>query len=345
MDKKIGVVILNYNGKKHLETFLPSVISNSEGAEIVVADNGSTDDSLAYLETFGDAIKTMVLDKNYGFSEGYNQALKHYCADYYVLLNSDIEVTKGWLLPMYEALEKDPTIAACQPKILAYKDKTKFEHAGAAGGWMDTLAYPFCRGRVFYETETDLGQYDSEAEIFWASGAALFIRATLFHGIGGFDPDYFAHMEEIDLCWRLKRAGFKIKAIPSSVVYHIGGGTLDYLSTRKSYLNFRNSMMTIFKNEPISKLLWFFPLRLILDGIAGGMYLLKGEFRFIPTIIAAHFAFYGTIFKTIKKRKLFSQYIENQRIAPFNKKAIYKGSIVWAYFVKKKKTFIQLINN
>ena len=344
MDKKIGVVILNYNGKKYLETFLPKVIACSEGAEIVVADNASTDDSLAYLKTFGDTVKTIILDKNYGFSDGYNQALKYYCADYYVLLNSDIEVTQGWLKPMLFALENDETIAACQPKILAYKDKTKFEHAGAAGGWMDVLAYPFCRGRVFYETEKDLGQYDEEAEIFWASGAAMFIRANLFHGIGGFDPDYFAHMEEIDLCWRLKRAGFKVKAVPSSVVYHVGGGTLDYLSTFKSYLNFRNSMMTIFKNESVLKLLWFMPLRLILDGIAGGMYLLKGEFRFIPTIIRAHFAFYGSIFKTISKRKLYSQYVENQRIAPFNKTAIYKGSVIFDYFLKKKKTFKELVN-
>jgi GT2 family glycosyltransferase len=337
--KKTAVVILNYNGKKHLETFLPNVIRCSEGAEIVVADNGSTDDSLAYLKTFGEAIEIIVLDKNYGFAEGYNQALKNYCSDYYILLNSDIEVNEGWISPLVKMLESDEKIAACQPKILSYKDKTKFEHAGAGGGWMDFFAYPFCRGRVFYETENDLGQYDDESEIFWASGAAMCIKAKLFHGLGGFDGDYFAHMEEIDLCWRAKKAGFRIMVAPSSVVYHVGGGTLDYLSTFKSFLNFRNSLMTILKNESALKLVWFLPFRMILDGFAAGMYLIKGEFRFIWTILRAHFAFYFSFFSTLKKRRINHQLIENQRIAPENKVGILNKSIVWNYFFKKKKTF------
>ncbi len=340
---KTGIVILNYNGRKHLETFLPNVIANSAGAEIVVADNGSTDDSLAYLRSFGSQIETIVLDKNYGFAEGYNQALKDYCTDYYILLNSDIEVSENWITPLIAALNNDETVAACQPKILSYKDKTKFEHAGAAGGWIDSLGYPFCRGRIFYDTETDTGQYDSEEEIFWASGAALCIRAKLFHGLGGFDGDYFAHMEEIDLCWRLKRAGFKIKVAPQSVVYHVGGGTLDYLSTFKSYLNFRNSLFTYLKNMPVGKLLWFIPLRLVLDGVAAGMYLLKGEFRFIPTILKAHFAVYGDFLKTIEKRKKYNQLIENQRIAPENKNAILKKSLLIEYFLKKKKKWSEIV--
>ncbi len=339
---KIGVVILNYNGEKHLKTFLPKVIANSPEAEIVVADNGSTDGSLAYLSKFGSQIKIIKLDKNYGFAEGYNQALKRYTSKYYILLNSDIEVSKNWIMPLVLELEKDKTVAACQPKILSHQNINRFEHAGAAGGWMDYLGYPFCRGRVFFQTEEDQAQYNNTEEIFWASGAALCIRAELFHNIGGFDGDYFAHMEEIDLCWRLKRAGFKIKAVGNSVIYHVGGGTLDYQSTFKSYLNFRNSLFTYLKNEPSSKLWWFIPLRMMLDGLAAMMYILKGEFRFIPTILKAHFSFYTNIFYTLKKRKKYNELIENQRIAPFNETGILKKSIVWAYFLQKKKTFQEI---
>jgi GT2 family glycosyltransferase len=339
MMKKTTVVILNYNGEKHLSTFLPTVIKNSPQAVIVVADNGSTDESLTYLNTLGDAIQIIVLDKNYGFAEGYNQALKHCLSDYYILLNSDVLVTEGWLSPLIAQLESGEHIAACQPKILSYKNKDKFEHAGASGGFMDIWRYPFCRGRVFYEAETDNNQYDDVREVFWASGACMAIKAPLFKNFGGFDSEYFAHMEEIDLCWRMKRAGYSIFATPTSVVYHVGGGTLDYYSPFKSYLNFRNSLMTIFKNESWWRLSWFFLFRLILDGVAGGMYLLKGEFRLLYTIIEAHFGFYKRIFSVLEKRRLYNQLIQQHRIGQENKVGFINKSIIFHYFLKKNRTF------
>jgi GT2 family glycosyltransferase len=336
----VAVVILNYNGRAYLEQFLPAVLASSYGnLSIIIADNASSDDSIAFLQDHYPSLRIVSLSQNYGFAEGYNQALKQIKSDYYILLNSDIEVKSDWISPLITVLEKDKTVAAVQPKILSYKDKTKFEHAGAAGGWIDTFAYPFCRGRIFNDTETDEGQYDNQAEIFWASGAALCIRGELFHQIGGFDGDYFAHMEEIDLCWRLKRAGYKIMVEPKSVVYHVGGGTLDYASPFKVFLNFRNSLYTIVKNEPWSKLVWFFVVRLLLDGLSGILYLSKGQFQLTWQILRAHFVFYGNISKTLQKRKSYNEKIAQCRIAPENKTTIHSQSIVFQYFIQKKKRF------
>ena len=255
------------------------------------------------------------------------------------MLNSDVEVTPDWLSPIIELMEEDATIAACQPKILAYHQKNKFEHAGAAGGYMDTLGYPLCRGRILEYCEEDKGQYDTTEEIFWASGAALVIRGDLYHAIGGLDGDYFAHMEEIDLCWRLKKAGYKIVIQPKSVVYHVGGGTLAYQSPRKTFLNFRNSLATLLKNERVGKLCWLIPTRLVLDGIAGMMFLSKGQFKNIIQIIKAHFSFYGRIPSLLKKRRRNKELIEKIKIAPTNKIGRLGSSMIWKYYLEGKKTF------
>lgn len=340
---QISIVILNYNGKKHLTQFLPSVIKNlTANSELIIADNASTDDSIAFLREHYPSLQIILLDKNYGFAEGYNQALKQIKSDIYILLNSDVAVTEGWIENLTSPFQFDNTIAAIQPKILSFNKKQLFEHAGAAGGWMDSLAYPFCKGRIFNDVEEDKGQYDKQSEIFWASGAAMCIKADLFHQIGGFDGDYFAHMEEIDLCWRLKRAGFKIIAAPQSVVYHLGGGTLDYASPFKVFLNFRNSLSTIVKNSPSYKLVWFIFFRLCLDGIAGIFYLSKRNYNLTWTIIKAHFAFYAIFFKVLAKRKKYNQLIEQCKIGDSNNAGVFNQSIVYQYFIKKKKTFTDL---
>lgn len=340
----VAVVILNFNGKDYLEAFLPSVIASTyDNLQIVVADNGSTDDSIRFLQTSFPDIRIIDLKENSGFAEGYNRALKEVEASYYVLLNSDVEVTPGWIDPIIELMERDQTIAACQPKIKAEANRAAFEYAGASGGWMDFLGYPFCRGRIFAVTEIDEGQYDDTQEIFWASGAAMFIRSKLFHRIGGFDPDYFAHAEEIDLCWRLKRAGYKIMVRPQSVVYHVGGGTLSYATPRKTYLNFRNSLYTILKNEPIKKLYWLLPLRLFMDGLAAGLFLMQGRLAHIVAIVSAHWRFFGSFSKFYQKRALYQDKIAQVSIqAKPNMKAQYPASIVWKYYALKKRFFKQL---
>ncbi len=341
---EVAIVILNYNGRGYLEKFLPAAANSLyDNLEIIVADNGSTDDSVAFLQEHFPQIKCLQLKTNYGFAEGYNQALAEVTADYYVLLNSDVEVPSGWLMPLIAYMEKHPQVAACQPKIKSQLKKDQFEYAGAAGGWMDTLGYPFCRGRIFDMVEKDIGQYNDTTEIFWASGAALVIRAPLFHRIGGFDGDYFAHAEEIDLCWRLKRAGYQIVAIPEAEVYHVGGGTLEYNTPRKAYLNFRNSLFTLLKNEPVSKLLWLLPLRLVLDGLAGVLFLSQGKYQHIQSIIRAHWNFLPNIGKAWKKRKAYNQQIQSMRIGPANQQGIYHGSVVWQYYAAGKNRFKQLI--
>ena len=361
---KVAIVILNYNTKKYLTQFLPSVCMAHYGnMEIFVADNGSTDGSILTVQEMNlegipaslgvDKIKVIDLVKNYGFAKGYNEALKHPKLapkgkdadngfDYYILLNSDVRVSAGWIQPVVEMMERDKTIAAAQPKILSYQKKKRFEYAGASGGWMDALGYPLSRGRIFDTVEKDKNQYNDEAEIFWASGAAMFVNADLYHRFDGFDDEHWAHMEEIDLCWRFKRAGYKVKVNPFGVVRHVGGGTLDYQSPNKTYLNFRNSLYTIVKNESGLKLLWLFPMRLLLDGLAGLVYLSKGEFKHIQAILKAHFSFYGNIFIVLNKRKKYAQIIENERIATPNTVGILRGSIVWKYYIQKKKTFSEL---
>lgn len=351
---KVSIVILNYNGRKYLEQFLPSVVKYSDAKrvensfftpEIVVADNASTDDSIEFLKTNYPEITRLQLDKNYGFAEGYNQALKDIKTDIYVLLNSDVEVTENWLAPIVTVLKMNRTIVACQPKIRAYHNKTHFEHAGAAGGYMDSLGYPFCRGRIFDNVEADNGQYDNQHEIFWATGAALFIKAAQFHKIGGFDGDYFAHMEEIDLCWRLRKAGYQIMVVPQSTVYHVGGGTLDTENPYKTYLNFRNNLITILKNENGWKVYYIFFTRLILDGLAGLKFLIEGKFKNIWAIIKAHFYIYFHPIIILHKRMKAQQLIDEMYIGKPRKKGKINGSIVLKYYLQGKKTFKDLMRN
>ncbi|MBK8967332.1 MAG: riboflavin biosynthesis protein RibF [Saprospiraceae bacterium] len=338
----VSIVILNYNTREHLERFLPAVVQYSGQARIVVADNGSPDDSIAFVRRHYPAVEVLDLRENFGFAKGYNVALDQVQSDFYVILNSDVEVTPGWMEPVLEAMRTNPAIAVAQPKILAWHDKARFEYAGAAGGWIDFLGYPFCRGRIFSRNEEDKGQYDSAQECFWASGAAFFIRAELFRNFGGFDGDYFAHNEEIDLCWRLKRAGYQVWCFPQSVVYHLGGGTLEYENPRKVFLNFRNSLFSLLKNEPAGKLLWLLPARLMLDGLAALRFALKGQFRAIRAIAAAHFSFYKNFNHTLRKRRAVAEIVEKQRIGTENKAGVYPGSIVFAHYARRVKRFSQL---
>lgn len=340
----VSVVILNYNGLEYLQKFLPTLLKTSyENLEIIIADNGSTDTSLDFLKKQYPDLQVIRMGKNYGFAGGYNQCLKHIEADYYVLLNSDVEVSPNWIQPVIEQMERDASIGACQPKIISYQDKSVFEYAGGAGGWIDAMGIPFCKGRIFDVLEKDQGQYDQIEEIFWASGAAFFIRAQLFHDLDGFDADFFAHVEEIDLCWRIKRAGYKVMTVPSSTVYHFGGGTLNYNNPKKTYLNFRNSLFMLLKNEPFQKLLWVIPTRLIVDGMAGVLFLFSGKFRHIQSIVQAHWSFFRHFQHTLKKRKFYDELIQKTRIAPQeNRTGILAGSIIWKYYALRKKYFTQL---
>ena len=301
---RVAVVILNWNGKKFFEKFLPSLLENSSNkADIIVADNASSDGSADYLKSNFPAVRIIQHDKNFGFAKGYNLALAQVEADYYILLNSDIEVTPNWIQPVIDLMESDASIAACQPKIRSYDEPQKFEYAGAAGGFIDKYGYPFCRGRMFLSIEEDDGQYDDTIEIFWATGACMFVRASLFHKFGGLDEDFFAHMEEIDFCWRLKNEGYKIMYCPQSVVYHIGGGTLPKISWRKTYLNFRNNCILLYKNLPDNLLLEVFAKRLVLDGIAAMKFLITAGFKDFFAVSKAHFSFYSSLSKTRQKRK------------------------------------------
>jgi riboflavin kinase/FMN adenylyltransferase len=341
---KVAVVILNYNGAQHLKTYLPSLLKSTyPNFDIIVADNDSSDDSVHFLEEYYPKIRLIELPENYGYAGGYNEALKQVSgAEYLVLLNSDIEVSPSWIEPIIHLMEQDQSIAAAQPKVLSYHERHQFEYAGASGGFMDALGYPFCRGRIFAETEKDQGQYEQTREIFWASGAAMFMRAALFQKMGGFDADYFAHAEEIDLCWRLKLAGYKVVARPQSVVYHLGGGTLAYNTPRKTYLNFRNSLFTILKNEDGTKLLWLLPLRLVLDGLAAFLFLSQGRFEHVGAIFRAHWHFFPKIGQTLKKRKANRTLIEQNRFGPPSKGGIYQGSIAFDYYGRGKDKFSEL---
>jgi len=264
----VAVVILNWNGKKFLEKFLPSVVSNSGDAEIIMADNNSSDDSISFMAINYPNIRIIKNSENGGFAKGYNDALKQIKSDYYILLNSDIEVTPNWIDPLFDLMENDSMIAACQPKLRSYYQQDEFEYAGAAGGFIDKWGYPFCRGRIFGHLEKDEAQYENVEEVFWATGAAMFVRAKYFWEVGGLDEDFFAHMEEIDLCWRLKNKGYKIMVHPQSVVFHVGGGTLPKNSPTKTYLNFRNNFYLLYKNLPKKRFKRVFIFRLIWDGVA-----------------------------------------------------------------------------
>ena len=337
MAPTIAIVILNWNGRKYLEKFLPFVTASIiPGAEVIVADNASTDDSIAFVQEKYPGLRIIALDRNYGFAGGYNEALKQVQSDYYVLLNSDVEVHPGWLEPAIALLENDPSIGACQPKILMYDDRTRFEYAGAAGGWLDYLGYPFARGRIFDVCEKDEGQYDQAEAIFWASGAALFIRAGLYHELGGLDGFFFAHQEEIDLCWRMQLAGHKVYSCPASIVYHVGGGTLPKGNERKVFLNFRNNLIMIAKNLPPEQLAWKIPFRFLLDSVSAWKSLFSGEAIYFVAILEAHLAFIKWVVVG-RKKSVFPK----KRRAKLS--GWYPRSIVWQYFVAGKKTFTEIM--
>lgn len=333
---KVAIVILNWNGKEFLKQFLPVVIRHSKDiADIVVADNASADDSVEFLQTHFPEVRIIQNESNGGFAKGYNDALKQVDAEYYVLLNSDIEVTEDWIEPVIRLMDSDATIAACQPKIRSFYEKEKFEYAGAAGGFIDKYGYPFCRGRLFMSLEEDHGQYDDVAEIFWATGACMFVRAELYHQFGGLDEDFFAHMEEIDYCWRLKNSGYKIMYCPDAVVYHIGGGTLPKSSARKTYLNFRNNFTLLYKNLPKERVVPVFATRLLLDGVAAVKFLFEGGFSDFVAVTRAHFSFYRHHHAIKRKRKMLQQHDVSH---------VYQGNIVTDYYLRKKKKFTDLKN-
>ena len=330
---KTAIVILNWNGQKLLEQFLPSVVNfSSELADIYVADNASTDNSIKYIKEFYPSIKIIENIRNEGYAKGYNDALCAVDADIYCLLNSDVEVTKDWLNPVLEVFKTDKNTAVVQPKLLDFKDKNKFEYAGAAGGFLDLYGYPYCRGRVFNSLETDTAQFNDISDIFWASGACLFIRSKIFQQLGGLDEDYFAHQEEIDLCWRVQNIGFTIKYVGTSTVFHVGGATLQKNNPQKTYLNFRNSLLNIVKNIPKKWFLFVIFSRLALDGIAGIKFLIELKPFHTLAILKAHLSFYSNFFKILKKRK------------KLQKKQNYNlhTSIVWQYFILGRKKFENL---
>jgi|SRR5690606_1306579 len=331
---KVSVVILNWNGRFFLEKFLPSVYNSTyPNIEFVIGDNGSTDDSLDFVKANYPQIRIIQNDQNYGFAGGYNKVLEQVEADYYILLNSDVEVTTHWIEPVIEMMERENYVAA-QPKIRAFHKKTHFEHAGGAGGYLDKWGYPFCRGRILHVTEEDRGQYDTEEEIFWATGAALFIKSSAWREAQGFDADFFAHMEEIDLCWRLKRLGHKIGYCPKSTVYHVGGGTLQTSNPKKTYLNFRNNLFMLHKNLPLGRALGIIFIRFWLDLLALIHFLVQGKGKDAWAISRSHQAFFTNFFKNSKKRKKYN--------VPFNKKGLYKKSIIWDFYMNKIQKFSDL---
>lgn len=341
---KVTIAILNYNGAELLESYLPMMEYSSSKYEfdVLLIDNQSTDGSVDFVKEWYPEIKINELIQNYGYAEGYNVGLRDVETEYTVIINSDVLVTENWLDPLVEKLDSDKSIGVVQPLIRSIEDKHKFEYAGAAGGFLDIWSYPFCRGRIFNTIEEDEGQYSEPREIFWASGAAMVIRTQLFKNIGGFDKSFFAHQEEIDLCWRIKNAGYSVWNIPESIVYHLGGGTLQYVNPQKDYLNFRNNLMTITKNEKLGNLLWILPLKLILDGIAGIKFLLEGKPMSTWAVIRAHLRFYimlPNIFERLNKEYTL---IRRYKIAPPNKKGRYYQSIIFKYYIEGKKKFSDL---
>ncbi len=335
MMKKVAVVILNYNGRKFLEEFLPTVIEHTDGelAEIVVADNASTDDSVAFMQERFPDIRLIVNDFNGGFATGYNVALRQIEAEYYVLLNSDIEVTPHWIEPVVELMDADRNIVACQPKILSYYERGKFEYAGASGGFIDRYGYPFCRGRLFQHLEEDKGQYDDSCEVFWATGACMFVRADLYLEHGGLDDSFFAHMEEIDFCWRMKNLGYKVFCCPQSKVYHIGGGTLPKSSARKTFLNFRNNLSLLYKNLPSGKVTWTIAYRILLDWVAALKFLFGGSWADFWAVTRAHVAFYRRLPQLRKVRRT----VPHRQVGQ-----VYQRNIVFENFLKGKKRYTEL---
>lgn len=335
--KKTAVVILNYNGAGMLRRFLPSVIEYSPEASIYVADNGSSDESCDVVRNEFPAVKLMVLDHNYGFAEGYNRALAQVDEEYAVLLNSDVEVTRGWLSPMTQFLDSNPEVAACQPKLLSFKQKDFFEYAGAAGGFIDKWGYTFCRGRIFNTVERDSGQYDDTTDVFWATGAALMIRNEVYKNNGGLDGRFFAHMEEIDLCWRLRSRGYRIACVPQSHVYHVGGATLKKENPQKTYLNFRNNLLMIYKNAPDCQLKKIMLFRKVFDNVAALKFLASGDYAAFKAVRKARRDFKAMRSGYDKARA------ENMKLAVTTRiPEVLKSSILYKYYLGFKHTYSSL---
>ena len=336
---KTAIVILNWNGKNHLEKYLPFIFqfTNFDTTELVVADNGSTDDSISFMKNTYPQIRLIEMDQNYGFAGGYNRALAKVEADVYCILNSDVRVTKNWMNPVLNIFENYTDVVAVQPKILSDRDWSRFEHAGAAGGFIDKYGYPFCRGRIMNAIEYDRGQYNIQTDIFWASGACLFIRADIFHQNGGFDPDYFAHMEEIDLCWRLKNQGHRILFTPKSKIYHYGGATLEYDNPHKLFLNFRNSLWTLYKNYTGSWLRWMMIRRMVIDAAAFFKFMATFDFKNALIVFKAHGAFYASKKDLKQKRNTLKKQVTKKQ-----HHEMFSHSIVLNFFLNSRKTFNDL---
>ena len=334
---KVAVVILNYNGASMLSRFLPSVIEYSQGAEIVVADNGSTDDSVPVIERDFPAVRLVQLDKNYGFADGYNRALAQVEAEYYLLLNSDVEVTQGWIVPLLTFMEQNPAAVACQPKILSYNHKERFEYAGASGGFIDRYGYPYCRGRVFDTVEVDNGQYDDVCRVFWATGAAMMVRSDAFRNAGGLDGRFFAHMEEIDLCWRMLARGGEIYVVPQSTVYHVGGATLNKSNPRKTFLNFRNNLLMLYKNLPADELRRVMCIRALLDYVAALKFLLTGAWGDFKAVLRARCEYRRMRgeYKSVREQNMAAAVVSH-----IKERTCF--SLLWKYYLKGKKYFSQL---
>jgi GT2 family glycosyltransferase len=330
-----AIVILNWNGRPFLEKFLPGVITHSGRCRVVVADNASTDDSVAFVRQHFPSVELILHGQNLGFCEGYNQALKLVDADFFVLLNSDVAVTPNWTSPILALLEANPLVAACQPKIKCYQHRNRFEYAGAGGGFIDYLGYPFCRGRLFDTLEEDQGQYNDTLPVFWATGACMFIRAAAFHQAGGLEPAFFAHMEEIDLCWRLHHLGYQVMYCGQSEVYHVGGGTLPKTNAHKTFLNFRNGFAMLYKNVPPDAFYKVLPLRILLDWVAAIKFLADGDYKSAAAVFKAHANCW-------RHRKYWQAQRQRQPALHQKLKGIYQQSVVWAYFVGKKKHFKEL---
>lgn len=341
---KVAIVILNWNGRGMLERFMPSVVKYSHrqhfsvldtdfDTEVVVADNGSSDDSLPFLQQNYPDVPLVLLDRNYGFAEGYNKALAQVEADYYVLLNSDVECTPRWIEPVIRIMDANSRIAVMQPKLLMYDSKDTFEYAGGAGGFIDSYGYPFCRGRLFSTLETDNGQYDDDCDIFWATGAAMFVRASVWRELGGLDADFFAHMEEIDFCWRVHNAGYRVAYCPQSTLYHVGGGTLPKSNPFKTQLNFRNNLSMLYKNLPDERRDKVLRLRMFLDRVAAVKFLLEG-----------HLGEYRAVRKAHKEFRAWRETLKEKRAAikPHAVSQVYQGALLIEYYLLRRQTFTQL---
>lgn len=332
----VSIVILNWNGHKYLAQFLPYVTASTyTNYRVIVADNASTDESIPFLRSYYPLIEVIELKKNYGFARGYNEALRLVESDYYVLLNSDVEVSPSWIEPVITLMENDRTIGACQPKLLQYHERGSFEYSGASGGWLDMFGYPFARGRIFDICEGDVGQYDETAPVFWASGAAMFVRAGLYHELGGLDEYFFAHQEEIDFCWRMQRAGYKVYCCPQSVVYHVGGGTLPKGNSRKVFLNFRNNQIMMAKNMRVGEAMWKIPFRWMLDWLSAVKSLFAGEGKYFVAVIRAHLAFLRWLLLAKKGKRGVAGRVKLQ--------GYLRKSVVWAHFVGGKRAFDEIV--